>query len=160
MRRVADPPGTPVRGFRFGRVAAFKSEPWPASFRNGGRHQIGMPGRNASEFASPGAMCTGDKPAQRQLTPRPPLSRAPGVILLPYPARQQPLVRYFRLGKGGGKPGPIGDAPVALAEASPCYINCMTPTLPAALVRRGSRPQAGSAVFSSPSARCAAQARQ
>jgi hypothetical protein len=51
MRRVADPPGTPVRGFRFGRVAAFKSEPWPASFRNGGRHQIGMPGRNASEFA-------------------------------------------------------------------------------------------------------------
>ena len=25
---------------RFGRVAAFKSEPWPASFRNGGRHQI------------------------------------------------------------------------------------------------------------------------
>ena len=41
MRRVADPPGTPVRGFRFGRVAAFKSEPWPASFRNGGRHQIG-----------------------------------------------------------------------------------------------------------------------
>ena len=53
MRRVADPPGTPVRGFRFGRVAAFKSEPWPASFRNGGRHQIGMPGRNASEFAMP-----------------------------------------------------------------------------------------------------------
>ena len=52
MRRVADPPGTPVRGFRFGRVAAFKSEPWPASFRNGGRHQIGMPGRNASEFAN------------------------------------------------------------------------------------------------------------
>ena len=52
MRRVADPPGTPVRGFRFGRVAAFKSEPWPASFRNGGRHQIGMPGRNASEFAT------------------------------------------------------------------------------------------------------------
>jgi len=51
MRRVADPPGTPVRGFRFGRVAGFKSEPWPASFRNGGRHQIGMPGRNASEFA-------------------------------------------------------------------------------------------------------------
>ena len=50
MRRVADPPGTPVRGFRFGRVAAFKSEPWPASFRNVGRHQIGMPGRNASEF--------------------------------------------------------------------------------------------------------------
>ena len=52
MRRVADPPGTPVRGFRFGRVAAFKSEAWPASFRNGGRHQIGMPGRNASEFAA------------------------------------------------------------------------------------------------------------
>ena len=51
MRRVADPPGTPVGGFRFGRVAAFKSESWPASFRNGGRHQIGMPGRNASEFA-------------------------------------------------------------------------------------------------------------
>ena len=54
MRRVADPPGTPVGGFRFGRVAAFKSESWPASFRNGGRHQIGMPGRNASVFA-PGA---------------------------------------------------------------------------------------------------------
>src|SRR3954471_12689282 len=50
MRRVADPSGTPIPGFR--RVAAFKSESWPASFRNGGRHQIGMPGRNASEFAA------------------------------------------------------------------------------------------------------------
>ena len=54
MRRVADPPGTPAGGFRFSRVAAFKSESWPASFRNGGRHQIGMPGRNASEFAQSG----------------------------------------------------------------------------------------------------------
>jgi hypothetical protein len=52
MRRVADPPGTPVASFRCRRVAGFKSESWPASFRNGGRHQIGiMLGRNASVFA-------------------------------------------------------------------------------------------------------------
>jgi hypothetical protein len=52
MRRVADPQATPVGNLpvRPG-LAGFKSERWPASFRNGGRHQIGMPGRNASEFA-------------------------------------------------------------------------------------------------------------
>ncbi|MFZ2103869.1 MAG: hypothetical protein WAV18_00570, partial [Roseiarcus sp.] len=32
-------------------VAGFISEWWPASNRNGGRHQIGIGGRNASEFA-------------------------------------------------------------------------------------------------------------
>src|SRR5271165_6821318 len=32
-------------------VAGFISEWWPGSNRNGGRHQIGMPGRIASEFA-------------------------------------------------------------------------------------------------------------
>ena len=32
-------------------MAGFISEWWPASFRNGGRHQIGIPGRIASEFA-------------------------------------------------------------------------------------------------------------
>jgi hypothetical protein len=53
MRRVADPQATPVGNLpvRPG-LAGFKSERWPASFRNGGRHQIGMPGRNASEFAN------------------------------------------------------------------------------------------------------------
>jgi hypothetical protein len=52
MRRVADPQATPVGNLpvRPG-LAGFISERWPASFRNGGRHQIGMPGRNASEFA-------------------------------------------------------------------------------------------------------------
>ena len=70
MRRVADPPGTPVRGFRFGRVAAFKSEPWPASFRNGGRHQIGMPGRNASEFAAPRANAEYVRQSRIDPTPR------------------------------------------------------------------------------------------
>jgi len=34
-------------------VAGFISEWWPESNRNGGRHQIGMPGRIASEFATP-----------------------------------------------------------------------------------------------------------
>ena len=55
MRRVADPQATPVGNLpvRPG-LAGFISERWPASFRNGGRHQIGMPGRNASEFASRG----------------------------------------------------------------------------------------------------------
>jgi hypothetical protein len=38
MRRVADPPGKPVGDFRFGRAAAFKSESWPASFRNSHYH--------------------------------------------------------------------------------------------------------------------------
>jgi hypothetical protein len=32
-------------------VAGFISEWWPESNRNGGRHQIGIPGRIASEFA-------------------------------------------------------------------------------------------------------------
>ncbi|WP_081822313.1 FdhF/YdeP family oxidoreductase [Acidocella facilis] len=32
-------------------VAGFKSESWPASSRNGGRHQIGIPGRLPSESA-------------------------------------------------------------------------------------------------------------
>ena len=31
-------------------VGGIKSERWAVSYRNGGRHQIGMPGRNASEF--------------------------------------------------------------------------------------------------------------
>jgi hypothetical protein len=53
MRRVADPQATPAGNFpvRPG-LAGFKLERWPASFRNDGRHQIGMPGRNASEFAA------------------------------------------------------------------------------------------------------------
>jgi hypothetical protein len=34
-------------------VAGFSSEWWPASSRNAGRHQIGIPGRIASEFAYP-----------------------------------------------------------------------------------------------------------
>jgi hypothetical protein len=34
-------------------VAGFISEWWPTSNRNGGRHQIGIPGRIASEFAKP-----------------------------------------------------------------------------------------------------------
>jgi hypothetical protein len=33
------------------RVAGFSSESWPASNRNPGRHQIGIPGRIASESA-------------------------------------------------------------------------------------------------------------
>jgi hypothetical protein len=33
-------------------VAGFISEWWPESNRNGGRHQIGIPGRIASEFAN------------------------------------------------------------------------------------------------------------
>ena len=33
-----------------GRVAGFKSEWWPDSFRNGGRHQIGTMAGFASEF--------------------------------------------------------------------------------------------------------------
>jgi hypothetical protein len=33
-------------------VAGFISEPWPASNRNDGRHQIGTGGRLASESAS------------------------------------------------------------------------------------------------------------
>jgi hypothetical protein len=32
-------------------VAGFISEWWPTSNRNGGRHQIGIPGRIESEFA-------------------------------------------------------------------------------------------------------------
>ena len=32
-------------------MAGFISEWWPESNRNGGRHQIGIPGRIASEFA-------------------------------------------------------------------------------------------------------------
>lgn len=35
-------------------MAGFKSESWPASSRNGGRHQIGIPGRLASESARRG----------------------------------------------------------------------------------------------------------
>ena len=43
----------PKRGgrHRLGTVAGFSSESWPASNRNTGRHQIGIPGRNASESA-------------------------------------------------------------------------------------------------------------
>ena len=33
-------------------MAGFISEWWPTSNRNGGRHQIGIPGRIESEFAS------------------------------------------------------------------------------------------------------------
>ena len=33
-------------------MAGFISEWWPESNRNGGRHQIGIPGRIASEFAA------------------------------------------------------------------------------------------------------------
>ena len=35
-------------------MAGFISEWWPGSNRNGGRHQIGIPGRIASEFAQNG----------------------------------------------------------------------------------------------------------
>jgi hypothetical protein len=35
----------------FAGVAGFSSEWWPASNRNPGRHQFGIPGRNASESA-------------------------------------------------------------------------------------------------------------
>ena len=39
-------------------MAGFISEWWPASFRYGGRHQIGIGGRIASEFATiPGCSC-------------------------------------------------------------------------------------------------------
>jgi hypothetical protein len=40
-------------------VAGFISEWWPTSNRNGGRHQIGIPGRIASEFALVGALAKG-----------------------------------------------------------------------------------------------------
>jgi hypothetical protein len=45
-----------LRGRRFrgpepNPVAGFVSERWPASNRNGGRNEIGIGGRNASEFA-------------------------------------------------------------------------------------------------------------
>jgi len=36
-------------------VTGFSSEWWPESNRNGGRHQIGIPGRIASEFADENA---------------------------------------------------------------------------------------------------------
>lgn len=39
--------------FRPHKLAGFKSESWPASFRNAGRLQIGIPGR----FESESAMC-------------------------------------------------------------------------------------------------------
>jgi hypothetical protein len=43
-------------------VAGFKSEWWPGSNRNGGRLQIGIPGRIASEFAS--LLAFGRSPAE------------------------------------------------------------------------------------------------
>jgi flagellar basal body rod protein FlgG len=39
------------RGPKASQVAGFISEWWPASNRNGGRNEIGIPGRLASEFA-------------------------------------------------------------------------------------------------------------
>jgi len=40
------------------RVAGFISEPWPASNRNDGRHQLGIGGRLASESALDGRIAT------------------------------------------------------------------------------------------------------
>jgi hypothetical protein len=40
------------RGPKASQVAGFISEWWPASNRNGGRNEIGIPGRLASEFAA------------------------------------------------------------------------------------------------------------
>jgi len=94
MRRVADPPGTPVRGFRFGRVAAFKSEPRPASFRNGGRHQIGMPGRNASEFA----------PGVPGLVPNPRFARRDPAGRVPFPRQ---CANINLAGVGGLRPDAV-----------------------------------------------------
>jgi hypothetical protein len=46
-------------------VAGFISEWWPTSNRNGGRHQIGIPGRIESEFAHSGEVvdCIENEPA-------------------------------------------------------------------------------------------------
>ncbi len=45
-------PNSPKTGRRLiGNPAGFKSEWWPTSNRNGGRLQIGIPGRNESESA-------------------------------------------------------------------------------------------------------------
>lgn len=41
-------------------MAGFKSEWWPESNRNGGRLQIGIPGRIASEFAANRVQLTTD----------------------------------------------------------------------------------------------------
>jgi hypothetical protein len=46
----ADPPQKPGRKL-IGMPAGFISEWWPASNRNGGRLQVGIPGRNKSESA-------------------------------------------------------------------------------------------------------------
>jgi hypothetical protein len=46
-------------------VAGFISESWPGSNRNGGRHQIGIPGRIASEFAGKRAAGKGTDRAKR-----------------------------------------------------------------------------------------------
>ncbi len=46
-------PNSPKTGRRLiGTPAGFKSEWWPTSDRNGGRLQIGIPGRNESESAT------------------------------------------------------------------------------------------------------------
>jgi hypothetical protein len=45
-------------------VAGFSSESWPASNRNGGRHQIGIPGRIASEFALETVMDASNAPSR------------------------------------------------------------------------------------------------
>jgi hypothetical protein len=45
---------TPMGGrHHLGTVAGFKSEWWPVSNRNPGRHHVGIPGRNVSESALP-----------------------------------------------------------------------------------------------------------
>ena len=48
---VGDPRGADGEGRDPPQVAGFKSERWPASNRNGGRHEIGIGGRIESEFA-------------------------------------------------------------------------------------------------------------
>src|ERR1019366_10494169 len=57
-RETTSSPGCPLalRGGRdeVGMVAAIKSECWPASDRNGGRNQVGIGGRLASESAGNG----------------------------------------------------------------------------------------------------------
>ena len=45
----------------FGTAAGIKSEWWPGSNRNGGRDQIGIPGRIESEFAVSRMECIGSR---------------------------------------------------------------------------------------------------
>lgn len=53
-------PNSPKTGRRLiGTPAGFKSEWWPTSDRNGGRLQIGIPGRNESESAAEHAFAAG-----------------------------------------------------------------------------------------------------